>query len=442
MKAKLFSLQFSLFALLFCSAATAQVHVQPVSGVHTINVEDNVLLKIYAGDKTQLEATMPVPANVAKVANGVMSIEGNSTVVLRLNPADGIVNFSAEDGASIVFFGGSFDFGDQKITISAEDDARVEMDVTANDLYASHAYFKAQDNSLIMSKMAPIHVFGYNFIANDNAYIEVPSVDLRFFDGDSSIDRNTYLTVTDYGEIVIKDKGPNGIIVCDHEFSIGRKSKKPNRDTELNWFWGFNHWLGDHPFSGRFGEPNNADAEVSFYFMNYGLSFAHPLVNTSHFGLYAGFGFEGNTYHFSNHLVSGTPTGFSSTAPAPVTPTGTIDPNNWDTYLMTIALTVPITFSFEPWKYDDFCIRLSAIPGINVYGVLTQQYESNAVDLNVRDHETGKKVSNFMLDTRLTLMYGNFGLYTQMAMLPLFNGEVFHGLYPVKFGLFLTLFGR
>ena len=91
--------RFLLFTLLFGSAATAQVHVQPVTGVHTISVEDNVSLKIYAGEKTQLEASMPVPVNVAKVANGVMSIEGNANVVLRLNPADGIVNFSAEDGS-------------------------------------------------------------------------------------------------------------------------------------------------------------------------------------------------------------------------------------------------------------------------------------------------------------------------------------------------------
>lgn len=438
MKAKLFSLQFSLFALLFCSAATAQVHVQPVSGVHTITVEDNVLLKIYAGDKTQLEATMPVPANVAKVANGVMSLEGNSTVVLRLNPADGIVNFSAEDGASIVFFGGSFDFGDQKITISAEDNARVEMDVTANDLYASHAYFKAQDNSLIMSKMAPIHVFGYNFIANDNAYIEVPSVDLRFFDGDSTIDRNTYVTVTDYGKIVIKDKGPNGITVCDHEFAIGRKSKKPNRGLEFNWSWGFNHWLGDHPFSGRFGEPKGA-TEVSYYFMNVGVSLDYPIVNTPHFGLYAGLGIEGNRYHFREHRVVLTHTGFqvpSGTYPALADLTsGSPDPNNWDSYFNTYTLTVPITFSFEPGKYNGLCIRLTALPGINIYGALLQDYQSKTAEVEIRDLEAGNRINNFSFDARLAIYYGSIGLYSQLAFCELFG----FGIYPVKFGLIWSL---
>ena len=435
MKAKLFTFHFSLFTLLFCSAASAQVLVQPVTGVHTIRVEDNVTLKVYPGDKTQLEVSNNLA--VAQISNGVMSMEGNTSAVLRLNPADRIISFTAEDGASILF-SGAFNFGDEQLVITTEDNAKVEFNETlAGTLNAGYVILKAQDNSRIHSEL-PLSVNAYNFEVVDNACIEVPAVD-RKPAKDSTVDRSAQLTVLDNGKLVI---GEEVIRATSLPFHFKRVKNRASRDTELNWFWGFNHWLGDHPFSGRFGEPNNADAEVSFYFMNYGLSFDHPLVNTSHFGLYAGFGFEGNAYHFSNHLVSGTPTGFSSTAPAPVTPTGTIDPNNWDTYLMTIALTVPITFSFEPWKYDDFCIRLSAIPGINVYGVLTQQYESNAVDLNVRDHETGKKVSNFMLDTRLTLMYGNFGLYAQMAMLPLFNGEVFHGLYPVKFGLFLTLFGR
>ena len=123
--------RFLLFTLLFGSAASAQVLVQPVTGVHTIRVEDNVTLKVYPGDKTQLEVSNNLA--VAQISNGVMSMEGNTSAVLRLNPADGIVNFSAEDGSSIVFFGGSFDFGNQKITISAEDNARVEMEQSYED---------------------------------------------------------------------------------------------------------------------------------------------------------------------------------------------------------------------------------------------------------------------------------------------------------------------
>lgn len=437
MKTRFFTL---LAALVFSAAATAQIHVQPVTGVHTISVEDNVSLKIYAGDKTQLEASMPV--NVANVANGVMSIEGNANVVLRLNPADGIVNFSAEDGSSIVFFGGSFDFGDQKITISAEDNARVEMDVTTNSLYAGHAFFKAQDNSFIISKMAPLHVYGYNFIASDNAYIEVPSVDLRLFDGDSTINRNTYVTVTDNGKIVIKDKGPDGITVCDHDFTLGgRKPRKPYRDFEVVVTWGFNHWLGDHPFSGRVVEPSGA-AEVAYYPLNLGFSLDYPLVNTSHFGLYAGIGVEANRYHFREHLVVVTPSGFatpSATYPTSATISGTSDPNNWESFFTTATLTVPITFSFEPWKYDELCIRLTALPGINVWGFLGQKYDSRGLELNVKDKEAGKRLNPFAFDTRLALMYGShFGIYAQLAFCKLFD----YGYYPFKFGIIISLGGR
>lgn len=427
---------FSLLAsLVLCAAATAQVHVQPVTGVHSISVEDNVSLRIYAGEKTQLESDRPV--SVAKVANGVMSIEGNVTVVLRLNPADGIVSFSAEDGASIVFFAGSFDFGNQKITINTEDNARVEMDVTANSFAAGNVLFRSQDNSFIISKV-PITMYGYNFNASDNAYIEVPSVDLRLFD-DSIVDRNTYVTVTDNGKIVIKDKGTAGIISCEHGFSIGgSKTRKANRDFEFNWFWGFSNW-GDSPMKGFGGI--NGDAEVSHYFMNVGFSIDYPLVNTSHFGLYAGLGVEGNRYHFTHPLVSATPTGFQI-SPASVTYTpNPLDPNNWDTYFHTMAMTVPITFSFEPWKYDDFCIRLTAIPGINVYSILKQTYDSKAVDVTVSDKECSNNLNPFMLDARLTLMYDDFGLYAQMAMLPLFK-DGFQDIYPVKFGLFWTITGR
>ena len=106
--------RFLLFTLFFCSAASAQVLVQPVTGVHTIRVEDNVTLKIYPGDKTQLEVNNNLA--VAQISNGVMSMDGNTSAVLRLNPADRIISFTAEDGASILF-SGAFDFGDRKSVV-------------------------------------------------------------------------------------------------------------------------------------------------------------------------------------------------------------------------------------------------------------------------------------------------------------------------------------
>ena len=57
------------------------------------------------------------------------------------------------------------------------------------------------------------------------------------------------------------------------------------------------------------------------------------------------------------------------------------------------------------------------------------------------DKECSNNLNPFMLDARLTLMYGDFGLYAQVATLPLFK-DGFQDIYPVKFGLFWTITGR
>lgn len=212
----------------------------------------------------------------------------------------------------------------------------------------------------------------------------------------------------------------------------------PKRHLEMNWFWGFNNW-GDNIFSGFGG--TTGDAEVSYYFMDYGFTLDYPLVNASHFGLYAGLGMEGDLYHFTSPLVSSTATGFQASTPMATTTTGTLDPDNWDSYFSNFAIVLPITISVEPWKYDKFCIRLSAIPGINIFSYLHQNYESKALNLQVTDKDCGKKASSFMLDTRLTLMYKNIGLYAQVSTMPLFK-DGFQDLYPVKFGFIWSISGR
>ena len=431
--------RFSLFflALAFGTVATAQVYVQPVTGVHTVKVEDAVTLNVYPGDKTQIEANTSNP--FATVAGGIMSLEGDDAITLRLNPADGIVTFSAE-GVATIRFVGPFDFGDRKMVIIAEDNAKIEFSETvAGKIKAGHVVFDAQDNARIVSEL-PLLVNSYNFKSVDNSYIEVPSIKQKP-EVDSTVDRSYYYTIEDNGNIVIRDQGSEGVFSSPKimlNIYQGTNKRNPSRDFEFNCFWGFSNW-GDSPLKGFSGI--NGDAEVSHYFMNVGFSIDYPLVNTSHFGLYAGLGIEGNRYHFTHPLVSATPTGFQI-SPASVTYTpNPLDPNNWDTYFNTLAMTVPITFSFEPWKYDDFCIRLTAIPGINVYSILKQTYDSKAVDVTVSDKECSNNLNPFMLDARLTLMYGDFGLYAQVATLPLFK-DGFQDIYPVKFGLFWTITGR
>ena len=424
--------RFLLFTLLFGSAASAQVLVQPVTGVHTIRVEDNVTLKVYPGDKTQLEVSNNLA--VAQISNGVMSMEGNTSAVLRLNPADRIISFTAEDHASILF-SGPFDFGDEQLVITTEDNAKVEFNETlAGTLNAGYVILKAQDNSRIHSEL-PLSVNAYNFEVVDNACIEVPAVDRKPVK-DSTVDRSAQLTVLDNGKLVI---GEEVIRATSLPFHFKRVKNKASRDFEANWSWGFNNW-GDTPFGNIDG-----DAEVTYSFLNVGFSLDYPLVNTPHFGLYAGLGVEVNRYHFREHLVCATPTGFqqpSAMYPAYATiTTGTPDPNNWDSYFFTAAIVVPITFSFEPWKYDDFCIRLTALPGINVNGYLSQEYESKSTTLTVRDKDVSKRLNPFVLDARLALFYSSIGVYVQMSTQKLFKSD-FQDIYPVKFGLIWSIGGR
>lgn len=437
MKTKLFTL---LTAMAISAAATAQVLVQPVTGVHTVKVEDNVILKIYPGEKTQLEVGNNMA--VAQISNGVMSMGGTTSAVLRLNPADRIINFTAEDDAQISFLS-SFDFGDRQLVVTAEDDARVEFGKGDGTLTAGYIILRAQDNARILSDL-PLRVNAYKFSAVDDARIEVASIDEKPV-VDSTLDRTHEINIEDDGRVVIRNIGEAGVFSADQIplplYFKGNKAKALSREPELNWNWGFNHWLGDHPFSGRIGEPDGA-AEVSYYFMNVGLSFDYPIVNTPHFGLYAGLGIEGNRYHFREHRVVATPTGFqapSGTYPALADITsGNPDPNNWDSYFNTYTLTVPITFSFEPWNYDDLCIRLTALPGINVYGALLQDYQSKTAEVEVRDREVGNQVNDFSFDARLAVYYGNLGLYAQMSFCKLFD----FGFYPVKFGLIWSLTAR
>lgn len=214
----------------------------------------------------------------------------------------------------------------------------------------------------------------------------------------------------------------------------------PKRHLVLNLRWGFNNW-GDSPFGSFSG--TTGDAEASYYFMNLSLSLDYPLINASHFGLYAGLGVDGDIYHFTSSIVNSSATGFvASTTPLANT-TAAMDPNNWDSYFNNFAITLPITISIEPWKYKDFCIRLSAIPGVNVESFLHQVYDSKMVDLDVKDRECNSHVNNFMLDARLSLIYRSFGIYAQIATQPLFKSDSgYQELYPVKFGLCWSIYGR
>lgn len=435
MKSKCFL--FLAAALAFGAAATAQVRVQPVKDVHSVVIEDAVTLKVYVDSAkgTELEVNSP-QLLVAKAVRGVLTIDGNTKAVLRLAPDSPITHFSVQDAASLELIG-SFDFGNNQFTISAEDAGRVKVKKVyeADTLRAGYVILHGQDNARIVSEV-PLLLTAYSFHAEDASHIEMPSADVK--PGAASGDKTYEVIVSESGKVVVRDRGEDSVVVRRTGRSHRSHMAHSSREEEVNWFWGFNNW-GSHPFSGFGG--TDGDAAVSYRFMNYGLSLDIPLIDKSHFGLYAGLGLDGNDFHFDGPIVNLGTTGFQASGSNGVSLTGhSLDSTNWNTYLATFAVTVPVTFSFEPWQYDKLCIRLSAIPGVNVGGILSQRYRSKSVDIT-SNNPIRKHMNPFMLDARLTLMYNNFGLYAQVSTLPFFKRD-FEPLYPVKFGVFWTLSGR
>lgn len=421
-------------ALTFGSALTAQVSVQPVrDDVHSIVIEDAVSLKVYFDRESGSELEVSTTTPVAMVAKGVMHMDGATKAVLRLSPSTSITHFTVEDAATLELVG-PMDFGDEQFTISAEDAGRVKVTKTNGDdtLKAGYVTLHASDNGRIVSEI-PLLRTAYNFKVEDHGYIELPSADAKPGTDITAISEK--ITVQDNGKVVIKNRGEDSVLSRHIEYRVSHESEA-GRDLELNYFWGFNNW-GSHPFGHVSG-----DAAVTHYFMNLGVSFDLPVIDRSKFGMYVGLGIDCNYYHFDSPLVNFTGTGFAATTTPNVTLTsGTMDPDNWNTYLNTVAITVPVTFSFEPWKYDGVCIRLSAIPGVNVTGTLSQQYTTKAVDITANDRQMRKQVNPFMLDARLSVQYSDFGLYVQTATLSLFKSGV-EPLYPVKFGIYWTMSGR
>lgn len=420
-------------ALAFSSAMVAQVRVQPVKDVHTVVIGDAVTLKVYIDSAKGTELEVNSSAPVAMVAKGVMRMDGATKAVLRLSPSAPITHFTVEDAASLEFVG-PMDFNDNQFTISAEDAGRVKVtkNYAEDTLKAGYVLLHASDNGRIVSEI-PLLLTAYDFKAEDHGYVSLPSADMK--PDIAMTDLNNKITVQDNGKVVIKARGEDSVLSRHIEYRESNRSEAA-RDLELNYFWGFNNW-GSHPFGHASG-----DAELNYYFMNNGFSIDMPVINRRKFGMYVGLGLDGNLYHFDSPLVNFTGTEFAATTTPNITVTGgTLDPDNWNTYFNTLAITVPVTFSFEPWKYDGVCIRLSAITGINIVGILSQQYKTKAVELVSNDRLMRKQMKPFALDARLSVQYSNFGFYVQTAALSLFKKGI-EPLYPLKFGIYWTMSGR
>ncbi len=428
-------------ALAFGYAASAQVMVQPVRDVHTVVIEDAVSLKVYVDSTKGTELEVGSSDAVARVARGVMTMDGATKAELRLAPDSPITHFRVQDAAKLEFVG-PMDFGDKQFTVDAEDAGNVKMTKASpiDTVRTGYVILHSTDGARIVGDV-PMLLTSYTLYAEDNSYIELPSIYLQ---PGTETDGKTYEMIKkDNGKIKVLGYVAHLNLNLSSEDAEGDKSMHPvntkkssSRDLEASYFWGFNNW-GTHPFGHADG-----DAAVSYYFMNYGISFDVPVIDRSKFGMYVGLGIDGNYYHFDSPMVNFTGTGFAATTTPNVTMTsGTMDPDNWNTYFSTLAITVPVTFSFEPWKYDGVCIRLSAIPGVNIVGSLNQQYKTKAVDITANDHQMRKQMNPFMLDARLSVQYSDFGLYVQTATLSLFKSGV-EPLYPVSFGIYWTMSGR
>lgn len=433
-------------ALVLGTALTAQVRVQPVKDVHTVVIEDAVSLKVYFDRDNGTELEVSSADSVARVSKGIMTMDGATNAVLHMAADSPITHFRVQNAASLELIG-PIDCGDRQFTVDAEDAGKVKMTKTSptDTVRTGYVILHSQDGSRIVGDV-PVLLTAYTLYAEDNSYIELPSIDLK---PGTDTDDKTY-------EMITKDRGKvkvlghvayfqsdqfvltnDGVLRID-QYRVGHNSKA-NRDWEFNFLFGFNNW-GSNPFSAFGGVIGDAAATYHYHAV---VSLDHPVLNRRHFGLYVGLGIQDHGMHFENPLVNMTSTGFQAgTASSIVQPTaGTFDNNNWDSYFNHLAVTVPVTFSFEPWKYSGFCIRLSAIPGITIGSYLEQRYNANKLEVNVRDRQSRKRTSPFMLDARVTLMYGDIGLYVQTATVPLFK-QGFETLYPVGFGFLWTMTGR
>jgi hypothetical protein len=273
-------------ALVFGTAATAQVKVQPVEDVPTLVIEDAVSMKVYFDREQGTELEVTSSDLVAKVVKGVMTMDGATKAVLHMALDSPITHFNVQDAATLELIG-EIDFGDNQFTVHAEDAGKVKMTkVSETDtIRTGYVILHTEDGARIICDV-PVQLTSYTLYAEDNSYIELPSIDIK--PGTVTEGKTYEMISNDNGKVRVLGHVAYLNINLSSEDStgnthehVGRHSYSSSRDFELNWFWGFNNW-GSKPFSGFGGA--DGDASVSFYFMNLGFSLDVPLLDRSHFG--------------------------------------------------------------------------------------------------------------------------------------------------------------
>lgn len=429
-------------ALAIGSTEAQQVRVQKVKEVHSVVLQDNAMLHVYIDKKRGNELEVGTMAPVAKVTHEVMTIGDDTKAVLRLASDCSITTFTVQDNATLIL-DGPIDFGDCKLSLTAEDNANVTISTTfdTTDVVAGSVSFETWDNASIVSKKY-LHVGTCTLKAVNNSLIKVPDIRHTCPGGDSTRATTRSLEVYNNGRIVIEDQGEEGVINAKYgDKIITHMLKKgnhvPSRDTEFKFFWGFQNW-GSTPLAGMGGVEGGA--EVSYNFMHGGLSLDFPVFNRRHFGIYVGLGFDMNGFHFSNSLVNYTQNGFRADTVSSMAPLVGSDPDSWNTYFSKNSVILPITLSFEPWKRDGLCLRLSVLPGFSFGTGLYQHYKSHSMTLNANDSNSKRQLNPFRLDARMEVYYNAIGVYVQTSLAPILKPKAGNDrLYPVMFGLVLAL---
>lgn len=399
---------------------------------------------------------------VATVKKGRLTIPGSSTDLTLLLPEGRSITFVAEDYSNLTFVGS---FGKRpKLTVHTKDYASALFSGSlADSVWAVNISLQAEDYSQIHSEVRMMQ-FGFEVLPEDYAHITIDCFQERYEPGMSSRSQtvrqcsncvvNWNYCFSDTVENVGGDTAYSQYI-RDQRSRVKQQgdsvknamlSRQPNRsysydgqqksrsvwrhrDVALHFAWGFHNW-GTSMFNGF--EGVDGDAAVRTSFNNIQLSVDYPLVGTRHFGFYVGLGLEWDKYKFEANEVSLS----TSTDPYAFSDGGDQSCSSW---LNTRYVVVPLTFRFDLWH--DWSLTLSALPGIHWGGShtgLRREYDTDLEDRTERDQSINKYINPYKLDLRATLSYENIGLYFQAPTMSTFRSSV-QELYPIKFGLILTL---
>lgn len=399
---------------------------------------------------------------VATVKKGRLTIPGSSTDLTLLLPEGRSIAFVAEDYSNLTFVGS---FGKRpKLTVHTKDYASALFSGSlADSVWAVNISLQAEDYSQIHSEVRMMQ-FGFEVLPEDYAHITIDCFQERNEPGMSSRSQtvrqcpncivnwnycydDTVENVggdTSYARYVNDSKTrvlqrhdslKNEVYARNphrHSSYDGQQKSRSvwrHRDVALHFAWGFHNW-GTSMFNGF--EGVDGDAAVRTSFNNIQLSVDYPLVGTRHFGFYVGLGLEWDKYKFEANEVSLS----TSTDPYAFSDGGDQSCTSW---LNTRYVVVPLTFRFDLWH--DWSLTLSALPGIHWGGShtgLRREYDTDLEDRTERDQSVNKYINPYKLDLRATLSYENIGLYFQAPTMSTFRSSV-QELYPIKFGLILTL---